>query len=238
MFRSFLFSTLGATCALAATISTQVNCNGEAATGTLAASCSNAVSGASATIRENSLYQDSVEFSVEMIGATSAFPEAFATFSASATFQDDYLLRVTGGSGAGFIMPCISTSEDDFRGSGSASITFGNTGLGTTGSPRYGPQASCERAPTIPLVPFTFGVPQIIGVSMGGTAQARTTPSLVDDLAFLNVLQFFDSAGNQLTNVHFTLISTSVPEPGTLALLSSGLFFVLSAGRRHRGFRF
>jgi hypothetical protein len=145
-------------------------------------------------------------------------------------------------------MPCISANWDNYRGSGSASITFGNSGLGTIEGSRSGFIASCKDsdAPdfcqgtvceTIPLVPFTFGVPQIIRVSMSGTA-AGNNPSEVTDEAFLNGLQFFDSAGNQLTNVHFTLISTGVPEPSTLALLSSGLFFVLSAGRRHRGLRF
>jgi hypothetical protein len=236
MFRDLLFFALGGGCALAATITTQVNCNGEVSTGAAAASCSHALSHASASISETSLYQDRVGFGVQVFGgeaATVTPPFVFVAWSASATFQDDYLLTVTGGSGAGSIKPCMSTFWNAFRGGADIEIGFGNSGLGI-GFPSFGSNASCPGPSQVALVPFTFGVPQIISVSMSARASGAF-PSDVSVFGGLSSLQFFDNAGNQITDVHFTLISTTVPEPGTGALLLLGLFFLLTGGRRYCG---
>jgi hypothetical protein len=48
-------------------------------------------------------------------------------------------------------------------------------------------------------------------------------------MASLDQILFFDAAGNPLSNITYTLVSTSVPEPSALALLSVGLMFVVVA---------
>ena len=225
MLRTVLVLTLAAGCAGAATITTQVECNGEVSSGTTSAFCSNAVSIARASIGASPQYQDSVGFSIFADGGTFASPPPFVTFSASALFHDDYVLTVTGGSGAGSLLPCILATWDNFRGSGMATIDFGGSALGTIGNPRLGGVGSCEGS-AIPSILFVFGVPQTISVSMSATARVGIAPSQVDDGATLSGFQFFDAAGQQLTNVHFTLVSASVPEPRTLVPFLAGLCFL------------
>jgi hypothetical protein len=233
--RSVLAATLGTGCALAATIATQVNCNGLVRTGTTSASCSTDLASASATIGASPFYQDSVGFSIEALGGTENFPPPLTTFSASATFQDDYVLTVTGGSGSGSIWPCMFASWDNYRGSGNAGINFGGSAVSAPGSSTSGGTfGRCEGPPNTPLIPFTFGVPQTITVSMSGFATVGITPSQVGDSVYLRGLQFFDTAGNPLADVHFTLVSTAVPEPSTLALLFGGLCLIVSARRYRR----
>lgn len=230
--RPLLFFTLSTGCIAAATITTHVECDGVVYN---ALSCSDSQTSASVSIGATAQYVDSVGLNIAADGAAFPFPPPFVTFSATATFQDDYLFTVTGGSGSGMIEPCIAVFWDNDRGNGDAGISFGSTGFSTEGGTREGALASCDGF-SIPLLPFTFGVPQVVTVSMSATAQVGITPSQVDDSADLDGFQFFDDSGNQLSNVHFSLVSTSVPEPGMWFPLLAVflLLFGLGVSRKQR----
>jgi hypothetical protein len=207
--RSLLFFTLTTGCIAAATITTQVNCDGVVYN---ALTCSDSQTGASVSIAVDAQYVDSIGMGISADGFADPFPPPFVGYSAEASFQDDYLFTVTGGSGSGMIRPCISAFSDNYRGLGDAGIGFGNAGLEGPGG-QANSSDSCEGA-YIDEIPFTFGIPQVVTVDMSASVQIEETPSETDDSAYLYGLQFFDDSGNQLSNVHFSLVSTTVPEPG------------------------
>jgi hypothetical protein len=210
----------------AATITTQVECDGVVYN---ASACSDSQTFASVTIGAAVRYVDSINLNIATDDAAFPTPPPAVTFSAAAAFQDDYFFTVTGGSGSGTINPCIAVNWDNDRGSGDAGIAFGSASLSTGdgGGTRVGNLGSCEGF-SISSLPFTFGVPQRVTVSMSASAQIGLTPSQVDDSARLDGFQFFDDSGNQLSNVHFSLVSVSVPEPGMWFPLL-GVFLLLSA---------
>jgi hypothetical protein len=139
---------------------------------------------------------------------------------ADASFTDDYVFTVTGGTGDGFFYPCFS---------GRASVD----GLGEGffgGIYEYVQGINCSR-PVPHAIPFTFGVPKIVHYSIGASASPsfhRGEENVV--LSFDGIL-FFDPSGNPLPNVTYTLVSTPVPEPSALALLSVGLMLLLLVRR-------
>jgi hypothetical protein len=223
MLRSLLFFTLTTGCIAAATITTQVNCNGVVSN----SSCSDSYFSASVSIGAG--------FSISADALQESNPFLFASVSATATFQDDYLFTVTGGSGSGMVEPCITASWDADRGGAGAGISFGSASLSGGGS-QGGFSQSCEGGSPISLLPFTFGVPQMVSVFMSASADAPTTSSEGDASASLDGFQFFDDSGNQLSNVHFSLVSASVspsvPEPGMWFPLLAVFLLLFGLGRR------
>ncbi len=84
-------------------------------------------------------------------------------------------------------------------------------------------------------IPFTFGVPQIVPVAMEASAVGQGYPFFQTwGSESLDHIQFFDSAGNPLSNVTYTLVS--VPEPSAWSLLSIGLVCFLALPIRRMRF--
>ncbi len=220
MLRFSLFLTLAASCAAAATITTHVDCgDGYVVDGTTSASCwTEDDNSAGADIYATREYRDSVNFYISA-AAGGRYPWGGAL--AWAEFRDDYVFNVTGGWGAGFVLPCMDASADSRRGEAGASVGFGGSGIS---SAFYGTVGGCG-GELISPIPFRFGVLQIVEVSMTAGAWGPAAGASATLWGF----KFVDNAGNPFTNVHFTLVSTSVPgamtipEPGTAVLLMAGI---------------
>jgi len=104
--------------------------------------------------------------------------------------------------------------------------SFGGIGFGFTDAPN-GVDNCVGPGPFFGQKPFTFGVPQIVHVSFGGSASGGVFFS-GDAFESFNGIRFYDAAGNLLQNVNFSLIS--VPEPSAASLLRvGGVFFMVVA---------
>ena len=229
MFKYILSVSLAVSFASAATISTSATCNGVTTIGTFFASCNDRE--AFASITAPSFVDTRIGLSPDFSVSADVNTVGFDRGGASATFSDDYVFTVYGGTGAGSFCPVIDTSH----GSGaSAGMAFAGIDTGDcfsiTGRECVGEGARC--------VPFTFGVPQIISIVM--SAQASGVGSLSGgasaSLQSSSPIMFFDAAGNPLLNATFTLVE--VPEPTALSLLGVGLMFFLAVeirGMRFRG---
>ncbi len=217
MFRYVLSLTFAVGCATAATISTSALCDGMYTVGTFSASCNNLISQAQA--------------SLEIVGHFRVFAEASTTdFGAgediaTANFSDDYVFTVTVGTGAGFFLPCFSGGGD-----GTVTMSFGGvTGDGTFGflDPTF-----CSHQPFFPFPPsqpFTFGVQQIVHLTMHAQVQQPLSNFHGIVSESLDHILFLDPTGNLLPNATFTLVE--VPEPAAWSMLMMGLIF-LSGGIR------
>jgi len=89
------------------------------------------------------------------VNAFLSSPPPFHAGSASASFLDDYVFTVFDGTGNGFFCAAIINGHST---GASAGISFGG--------------ALCPVSPPVASKPFTFGVPQIISIGMGGQASA------------------------------------------------------------------
>jgi hypothetical protein len=219
VFRYILSLTFAAGFASAATISTSASCDGVTTVGTFGASCNDGLYMAFASIDAPSFVDTRIgqfpAFSVN-VDVSGNLPGSGV---ATASFSDDYVFTIFGGTGNGSFCPVINTNH----GSGaSAGMTF--AGIRTE---------DCF-IPFIGRVPFTFGVPQIISIDMGARASGvgALSGGASASLQSLSPISFFDPAGNPLSNVTFTLVE--VPEPTAVSLLSLGLFFLAVAIRRMR----
>jgi hypothetical protein len=98
------------------------------------------------------------------------------------------------------------------------------TSLDPTNCPQHQPFF-----PFPPSQPFTFGVPQIVHVTMDAEVNeiVRFIPGMVSES--LDHIDFLDQSGTLLSNVTFTLVE--VPEPTAWSMLIMGLIF-LSGGIR------
>lgn len=221
MFKYVLSLSFAVSCASARTISVEASCPGVVTTGPQFASCSGNLGSAQADVSGGDLvFDDSV-----LIGASAGVG---GSGSSSATFADDYVFTITGGTGAGFFVPCMTAVTDDFVVGSVANVSFGSASLSpplnrglTAGTCNLG-----NLEPGTPI-PFIFGVPQTYTATASAGASGMFFGS-GDSSADLLGFQFFDGSGNQLMSVDFTLVSTSVPEPSAVSLLSIGwLFFVV-----------
>ena len=216
MTRHLLLFTCAARLVSAATIMTTATCDGVTALGTFSAIC-NVGAGALAADAEIQApsFIDSrmpggflVETSAGGIGGSSA----------SAHFADDYVFTVFGGTGQEFFFPCFSGVGRGQVGASFAGISLNPPASRNCrpGSPPYPPAVLKALLPD--SKPFTFGVPQIVDIELNALS---TSPGLEIDanIAFLGPL-LFDAAGNQPSNVYFTLVE--VPEPSTWSSLVAG----------------
>jgi hypothetical protein len=210
MFKYVLSLTFGVGFASAATIGASATCDGVTTVGPFSASCGN-------------------DFLVTAgVSQSSVSVSAVFMHSASASFSDDFVFTVLGGTGTGFSVPCLSatTGADAMVG-----ISFGGVGLGLLG---FATNDTCN-GPPFPFgeppfpfgeLPFTFGVPQVVHYDIGGSVEPSALHGEGDGSASFDGIQFFDPSGNLLPNVTFTLVA--VPEPSVWSLLSIGwLFFVV-----------
>jgi hypothetical protein len=158
--------------------------------------------------------------------------EAWGSSSASATFIQTYVLTVTGGLGDGFAEPILQVSGDRYVGvaGASASASFGGCELYQSGE---GPPMYCYWN----SVPFAFGVPQTITLSLSADAWSIADAPPVGSLAMWNGLNFFDTEGQPLSGINYSLdeVFEQTPEPATLSLLmgmACVAIFVIDGRRR------
>lgn len=221
MFKYVLSLTCAVTLATAATISTSVSCDGVTTVGTFSARCDDGLYMAYAGLGAPSFVDTRIGLSPDFSVLVDVSGNLPGRGSATATFSDDYVFTMYGGTGNGSFCPVILTEH----GSGaSAGMTF--AGIGTL-----------DCGTLFDRRPFTFGVPQIISIGMGaytsgvGALSGGASASLQSSSPIL----FFDSAGNQLSNITFTLME--VPEPTTWSLLGVGLICFLAVAIRRTRFR-
>jgi hypothetical protein len=212
MFRYVLSLTFAVGLASAATIITIATCDGVTTTGTTGASCDDGRSSAIAGVGTNVF-----GFGVSAQADAGGFnPPPSQSAFASATFIDQYVFTVFGGTGGGFFSPCFNIS-----GSGQGQFVQAND---FGGSP---PFIGC-----IDHTAFTFGVSQIFSLDMVASITLPGPPPQQQgqvSVTFLQAFSFLDSAGNPLSNITFTLVE--VAEPAEWSLLSIGLIFLAVAIR-------
>lgn len=204
----------------AATLIATAQCGSTIVTNDAFASCNGPMTGAGADA--------SVSVSPSSFAGGVSVDSGGPETSASATFDDEYVLTVTGGVGNGLFMPCMmagaSTSPPSTAG---ASASFGSVGVSSLPQQDIG---NCLASFLFQFLPFTFGVPQTFELS----ASAHATGSLGegDAGASFSKILFFDTAMNPLTGVDFTLVSVDVPEPATwLAPTLLGVILILRSKR-------
>jgi hypothetical protein len=210
MLRFVVYLTFAVSFASAGTISTSATCDGVTTFGTNFASCNDGLVMADAHVGA-SINPPGFSVFVE------ANPQFFASGGASAHFSEDYLFTVTGGTGSGFFAPCFYGAEF-FGGITTVSMGFGGVVFGPAGT-----ATNCTGPGPFPFQkPFSFGVPQIVNVSIDGSvAVSHLTEGAAQES--LTEIRFFDPAGNQLSNVSYTLATLPTPEPSALSLAICGL---------------
>jgi hypothetical protein len=162
----------------------------------------------------NAVYQDSVSISVNSGGAT---PHHGDGSFASATFIDDYVLTVTGGTRSGIFAPCLFAGAVFIGTQTIGSASFGSVSFSGYRVANCGFQG-LPQPPTM-FLPFTFDIPQTFTISLYSSTGEGV------GRASLESFQFFNSPSNPLNNVHFTLVE--VPEPSSWSLLAVGAMFFL-----------
>jgi hypothetical protein len=232
MLRYVLSLTFAVGLASAATISTFATCDGVTTTGTFSASCNDAdITGFASA---SAMVQTGVPIGISVRTAAQSLMNPHSA-SASANISGDYVFTVFDGTGGGFFYPCFVGSFASHSGAlGEGS--FGGVGYQFTGSSSF-PASNCRMFGSLsdffPLSkPFTFGVPQIVPLSMGVLVGAQGSfgqdsagESFPGGNFGFPAFFFFDPSGNALSNITFTLVE--VPEPSAWSLLSIGwLFFV------------
>ena len=217
MYQSLLLL-LAFSSACASTIAT-VSCEGTVVSGTSSVQCSSALSSAFAKVDAPFL----VVANAQGIG--------YAT--AAASFSATYLFMVTAGPSAGFYLPCIGAGIHPLA---SASGSFGRYSI-----EGIFPGANiCTFGGLASASPFIADVGQQFVISMSASARgfqgANPNGTAEVDLgASFRPFKFWDSNGNALTNVSYTLtlVPTEVPEPSNIsyfffAWLLLGTVIVLS----------
>jgi hypothetical protein len=219
MFRYVLSLTFAVGLVSAATISTVAQCDGTTIFGTFSASCNHLGFEAHSSIEISPTFSVFAEASLQPPNTPGD-----AGAAASANFSDDYFFTVFGGTGDGYFRPCFVGSSG---GSGiSATMSFGGMAFDVT--PVSQNPTNCLSSPFFPVNfyrPFTFGVPQVVHVTMLGSA--RPGPSIFPGMVSesLDHILFADTSGNPLSNITFTLVE--VPEPSAVSLLGVGSMFLL-----------
>jgi hypothetical protein len=188
----------------AATIDLSVSCSSApTGGGPYSASCAGPNDSASATVNFDGLVVDA---------NASADPNGNSL--ATVSFTEDLELTFFGGTGEGFAEPWMSLSFSfGFESDSAASATMGGCQVITTSLPVC-PWNS---------VPFVFGVPETVGLTLIAEAAAfgGMVPAAADaEAAFDGFRGFSDPDGNGLSGVTYqiSLVGAPVPEPSTLLL--------------------
>ena len=216
MFKYVLSLTFAVGLASAATITTSATCDGVTTIGTTSAMCQSS---------DAIAYAAAGPFGVNVY--TSQAPCCSFHGSASAYSSDTYAFTIMGGTGQGIFEPCILFAGDPP--SYSVTMSFGSFSysINTQSIPLL---STCDFG--YGKMPFTFGVPQIITISASGMAGGNGVGYIQ-----LGIIRFFDLSGNPLSNVTYTLVSTTIPEPSSRTSLSVGLIFLLSVALFRLRFR-
>jgi hypothetical protein len=228
MFKCLLSLPLAVGLAPAAIVSTSVTCNDVTTIGTTSASC-NDVGRSNASASSPNPFPFGGIVGIVAQAVAESFPPGSPPNSAEAhaSFSEDYVFTVFGGTGGGFFRPCFSSHGTGATGPGVASFD----GFGSPSDP---PFSVCV-GPSGPFPSpgaFTFGVSQIVPFTAGVSVILPPLPPQNDfrqqgefDVQLIG-FEFFDPAGNQLLNATFTLVA--VPEPSSWLLLGVGLLCLLA----------
>jgi hypothetical protein len=146
--------------------------------------------------------------------------------SASASFTEEGVFMVTGGSGYAYAEPLLEAGGDSYfcAAWAGAWASFGGCTVSSQGG-QYCPWSS---------VRFEFGVPQTLTLSLSAYANGMGLPAPpVGADAMFRGFDFFEAYGQPLGyNVNYTFVAT--PEPGTLPLLTAMACAALIAFDRRR----
>ncbi len=152
--------------------------------------------------------------------------------TASASYNAILTLTVFGGSGAGYLLPINFFGEDDAVGEVETSFPGGSF-VGTNPVPPDAPCLSVISPHQVPLggcSVFIFGQPNTFTLNLSAEA-SRISEA---DAQFSNSFEFWDSQGNVLTNVQYTLTGLTLPdtpEPSTGSLALLGISALAAAIR-------
>jgi hypothetical protein len=174
---------------------------------------------------------DSNAFAQVMDGSVSASAWAAAgpgSATASASFSENYVLTVTGGSGEAFAWPELPLPGSGFNGaqafaSAEETIEGASGGCSASATPGGFGESNCNST----SLPFVFGVPQIVNVSMAATAQFGPNWSGQDDYPVYSgagggiEFAFYGANGQQINASYSFVPGSSVPEPRTFWLLAA-----------------
>ncbi len=209
---SALLLAAGSSLSFAATIDVQVFCGGDSIHRQLAvdapfsvgATCPDGVSSASGS------------------GSSPVFVSVAGNGNANAFYSSMVEVTFTGGTGAGFYVPCLNINYAQSGGSG---VRFGPVDLGSkfpAGGTCFSPLSLDSR------IPFTFDVPQrqVLSLDAGSVLPGQAS-------ARINGFLVYDASGNAIPGVAWNAVNVAVPEPsfGVPILLA----FVVAAVKRRRG---
>jgi hypothetical protein len=149
--------------------------------------------------------------------------------SASASFTGEYVLDITGGSGSGHAEPLWWFSADNYLGT-AAMAGISATMVTSMGScyvvsiyPEQNPQ-TCDS------LPFTFGVPQMVTISLFAGASA-SVPAEVNAFGWFDGFYFFDSSGNPTSATYSLAPIELTPEPATWLLAATAFAALVTLAR-------
>jgi len=178
-------------------------------------------------------------FGVSAFSSSGPYPDIH---SASASSSSYLRIEFTGGTGAGFYVPCLGSGGSRYA---DEAVRFGSVfqdgrypANGTCGGDNY--------LNSYNQISFVFGVPQIrylsmsafagpfdIGSSSGGAAGVSTGDSSSSNPMFV----VLDATGStRITNVTWTVedVTSAIPEPSTAACFTGGLVVILLLSRLPR----
>jgi hypothetical protein len=209
------------------TLSTSVTCNGVTYNGTASASCTDSDASASASSGN------------QMVGVF-VLTDPGGSSQASASLSGVYELTVFGGSGDGFAAPELSASSG-FDGAGADSQAqeslMNSSGAGCYATSLEG--GMLETNCTSTSLPFVFGVPETLTLSMNASAfslgfyESYPITGGAGGVGFA----FYDVNGNPLPATYTFVPASSTaptPEPGMFPLLAAMACAALIARRRLR----
>ncbi len=233
-YKVFVASVLTIWCAQSSTLSTDVECPG------LPSAQGGGPGVASATCMAfapfNGDPQEFNSFANANVGVGNGEASVFAGVdgfhelpSASASYDAIVTLTVFGGSGAGYLLPINFFGDESILETGVASGSF----VGTNPVP---PDAPCFSVVSTHQIPHGGCSVIIFGQSNTYTLNLSVEASREGsaDASFSNSFEFWDSQGNVLTNVQYTLTGLTLPdtpEPSTGSLAFLGISALAAAIR-------
>ena len=153
--------------------------------------------------------------------------------SASASFTGEYVLDITGGSGSGYAEPLWMFFADNYLG------TLAMAGISATMVTSMGDCSvesifpSDNNPQTCSSLPFTFGVPQTVAVSLSAGAIA-SFPALVNAIGSFDGFYFFDSFGRPTSATYSLAPVELTPEPATWLLTATAFAALVTLARPAR----
>lgn len=154
---------------------------------------------------------------------------SFGSVDATASIVDEITLTFFGGTGDALYLPCF----DGSAGGGYASGNLGTYGFSIEGPGTFG--SSCAGKDASSATRFTFGVPQMLDLSLRASASSYllVRPSSGAGMSLLR-FEVFDLSGQPLAGVTQTLVGTpaTIPEPRNSIAVAMVLLALGGVARR------